>query len=279
MPSDLIAFWRRCDLTRAPFAHPDDLPVLERDSGQYVHKEKLDFSTFVSSQWFGDFDDKRLHLSLLPAPYGGDLRNADIFVLLLNPGFGLTDYYAETCVPEFRHRLERMLTQDFDGVEFPFIWLDPAYCWHGGFLWWERKLREVIRIIAKEKFGGRYLDALRNLSRRLAHVELIPYHSPSFNAHKLIDHLPSVQAVRRFAADRLAGAARNGDITIIITRQRKAWRLPGQIPNLVAYEGGLTRGASLGPNTPGGQAILKRYGIQVPPTRCPGCGGGGGTTP
>jgi len=233
----------------------------------------------VSSRWFGDFDDKRLHLSLLPAPYGGDLRNADIFVLLLNPGFVLTDYYAETCVPEFRHRLEGMPAQNFYGIEFPFIRLDPAYCWHGGFLWWERKLREVIRIIAKEKFWGCYFDALHNLSRRLAHVALVPYHSPAFNAHQLIDHLPSVQAARRFAADRSAGAARNGVNTIIIARQRKAWRLQGQIPNLVAYEGGLARGASLGPNTSGGQAILKRYGIQVPPTRRPGHGGGGGTTP
>ena len=64
-------------------------------------------------------------LSLLPVPYGGDLQVAEIFVLLLNPGFAFADYYAETRVPEYRHRLERTLAQDFDGTDFPFLWLDP----------------------------------------------------------------------------------------------------------------------------------------------------------
>jgi hypothetical protein len=261
MLSDLIAFWRRCALTAPPFAHPDDWPVLRRYGGRYIDEAPKDFARFIASDRFGDFTDRRLHLSLLPIPYGGALRSADIVILLLNPGFSFTDYYAETNAPEYRRRLEQTLSQDFEGVDFPFVWLDPQYCWHSGFGWWEGKLRDVITVIARERFGGRYLDALRDVSKRLAHIELVPYHSPAFAAHSLLKHLPSAQAVKRFAQGALVEAANNGDKTIIVTRQAASWELPGGTRNLVVYEGGLTRGASLGRRTPGGRAILNRYGI------------------
>jgi hypothetical protein len=257
MPSDLVDFWRRCDLTQAPFAHPDDLPVLRRQEGRYIDEEPKDFAGFVSSPRFGAFEDTRLHLSLLPIPYSGNLRTADIVVLLLNPGFSFSDYY-ESRSPEFCDRLKKTLAQNFTGVRFPFVWLDPEYCWHGGFRWWEQKLRAVISRIAKEKFSGKYLEALRDMSNRLALVELIPYHSSSFTAHGLIRDLPSACAARRFAQD----AASQGDKTIIVTRQAASWNLSVENDHLVVYEGGLTRGASLGPSSPGGKAILARYGIQ-----------------
>jgi hypothetical protein len=261
MPSDLIKFWQRCNLTEPPFAHPDDWPVLRERGARYIDEEPKDFSAFVSCSRFGDFTDRRLHLSLLPIPYGGDLRVADIVVLLLNPGFSFTDYYAENRMPQYRRRLEQTLAQDFENVDFPFVWLDPEYCWHSGFVWWEGKLREVVTRIATEKFNGRYLDALHDVAKRLAHVELVPYHSFSFNAHHLIEDLPSVHAVRRFALEVLVKAANRGERTIIITRQVASWRVPVDTRNLVVYEGGHTRGASLGSNTRGGRAILDRYGI------------------
>jgi hypothetical protein len=92
IPSDLIEFWQRCRLSGAPFAHPDDWPVLRGDGGRHIDEEPLDFAGFVSGRRFGDFKDTRFHLLLLPIPYGGDFRAAQIVVLLVNPGFGFTDY-------------------------------------------------------------------------------------------------------------------------------------------------------------------------------------------
>jgi hypothetical protein len=264
MPSDLVQFWQRCDLSHGPFAHPDDWPVPRSGAGRHIDEETRGVAEFLSGPRFGDFSNTRFHLSLLPIPYGGDLSTAEIVVLLLNPGFSFTDYYAETCVPEFRRCLERNLRQDFSGVEFPFLWLDPEYCWHSGFVWWERKLRQVITVIAEQKFRGRYYDALRDVSRRLAHVELIPYHSQSFKAHRLIKALPSVNAAKRFAHTALAEAGNKGMRTIIITRQAAAWGLARESHRLVVYEGGSTRGASLGSSTSGGRAILAHYHIQSP---------------
>lgn len=261
MPSELIEFWQRFNPSNAPFAHPDDWSVLQKNGGQHIHREPQDFDDFVSGQQFGDFSDTKLHLSLFPVPYGGNLRAAEIVILLLNPGFSFSDYYAETRMPAFRSRLEGMLAQNFERIDFPFLWLDPEYCWHAGFVWWERNLRDVVVLIAETKFGGRYLDALRDISRRLAYVELVPYHSRSFKAHRLIQDLPSVKAARRFAQNGLTEAANKGDKTIIITRQEREWGIPEVTLNLVVYKGGLTRGASLGPNTPGGKKILDCYGI------------------
>ena len=261
MPNELIDFWRRCELAAPPFAHPDDLSILRQKNSRFIDAEPANFDSFIAGPRFGDFDDHRLHLSLLPLPYEGDLSHAEIVILLLNPGFSYGDYWAETKMPVFRQRKKASLRQSFKGIDFPFLELDPQFCWHSGFVWWEKKLRGVIKAIAAHKFKGRYREALRDLSRRLACVQLVPYHSPSFRAHTLIEKLRSVTMVRNFVHERLVPDANAGKLTLIVTRQVKSWALPPGTKNLVIYEGGATRGASLGPNSEGGKAILRRYDI------------------
>ena len=97
------------------------------------------FEDFVTGMRFGNLDDNLFHLSLFPVPYAGDLKSAPIVILMLNPGFGYSDYWAEFKMPDFRSRLELNLCQSFDRIEYPFLFLDPRFCWHGGFLWWEGK--------------------------------------------------------------------------------------------------------------------------------------------
>ncbi len=201
------------------------------------------------------------HLTLLPQPYGGDLRKAEIFILLLNPGLGYTDYWGESRVKSFRNRLVRNLRQKLEGIHFPFMWLDPEYCWHGGFVWWEKKLRDVIKVIAEEKFHGHYIDALRDLSNRIACLELLPYHSFSFGAHGLVEDLPSVKIMREFVRSKLVQEAKSGKKTLIVTRRQNDWGLPEGVENIAIYRGGHTRGASLSTNSEGGKAILRHYGF------------------
>jgi hypothetical protein len=217
---------------------------------------------FVSGSRFGDFDDHQLHLSLLPMPYVGDLQRADIFLLQLNPGFHFTDYYGDWEVPTFRRRLIRNLRQELDRIEFPFVFLDPEFCWHPGFGWWEEKLRDVARIIAKRKYRGRYLDALRELSRRVAAIELVPYHSISFHDHRLIKHLATAQQAKQYARTNLVATALSAKSLIIITRKVVEWGLRRmRNGRVVLYPPALARGASLGSGTPGGKAILDIFGV------------------
>ncbi len=262
MANTLIKFWQRCRLVEPPFAHPEDLPVLRQKGGRFIDVETTNFDTFIAGPRFGAFDDHRLHLSLLPVPYAGDLSHAEIVILLLNPGFSYVDYWAETKMPAFRQQRIGNLRQSFKGVEFPFLELDPHFCWHSGFVWWEKKLRDVITAIANKKFNGCYFEALRDLSTKLACVELVPYHSPSFRAHALIRQLPSADMMRAFVHESLVPDANAGQRTLIVTRQAKAWGFAHSTKNIIVYRGGATRGASLSPNSQGGKAILRHYGIR-----------------
>lgn len=257
---DILEFWNRLPLGTPPFVHPDDRQILEEKREDL--SAKLDFDAFVKSERFGAFEDHRFHFSLLPVPYVGNLKKADIFILLLNPGLDFIDYFGEWRMMEFKSSLEKNLRQDFESADFPFLYLNPEFCWHGGFIWWERKFRDVATKIAEKKFRGRYLDAIRHLAHRVAAIELIPYHSISFRQHSLIRLLPSSQHAQEFAHNTLASRAHDGTTKIIITRQHKEWGIGSRTAgNIVIYTGGLTRSASLGRNTPGGKAILEQYGI------------------
>ncbi len=153
MAHDLIEFWREISVTRPPFAHPRDLAVLEKYPRK-IDIEPKDFDSFVASAQFGDFKDHRLHLSLVPQPYAGNLEQADIFVLLLNPGVEYTDYYGEYRQKEFRQCLVDNLRQQNSDEEFPFLWLNPEFCWHCGFMWWEEKLRKCFASSQTENSMG-----------------------------------------------------------------------------------------------------------------------------
>ncbi len=262
MVNELVDFWARSDLSGPQFVHPDDQSALGAYGGRYLHNVTADFESYIRSEHFGK-RDSRFHTSLLPVPYGGDLSRADIFILLLNPGFSHADYFGELHMPAFRKRLEKNLTQNFENEEFPFLSLDPKFSWYGGFLWWERKLRDVIAQVAKDSFDGRYLDSLRHISTRLAHIQLVPYHSSHFGDYKLIGQLKSSEIAKRYVSEVLMPDVRRGAKTIVVTRQAASWDLGKEGGNCVIYGGHQARGASLGPNTSGGKAILSQ--LRRPP--------------
>jgi len=158
---------------------------------------------------------------------------------------------------------KKVIRQDFAGTEFPFISLNPEFCWTPGFQWRERKLRKVLTCIAYEKFEGRYLDAMKYLAKRMACIEMVPYHSQNFNGYGIVKELPSAKAAREYVSKVLVPKARRGEIKIIATRKVVDWALPKDCKHVVRYQGGLTRSAPMGPSTPGGTAILKRLGIKV----------------
>jgi hypothetical protein len=265
MPKELIEFWKLCKLNEPPFSHPTDEKALWQKNRKYIETDSVNFNAFVKSLHFGENDNPRLHLSLRPVPYLGNLAQAKIYILLLNPGLAYSDYWAETNSPIFCKRLKDNLRQSFDGISFPFFKLDPQFCWCSGFMWWESKLHDVISLIAKEHYDNKYIDAMRDLSKKIACLELIPYHSSSFGSHGLIKQLDSVKMVKEFVNRFLIPQAKKNKCTLIVTRQAEAWGFPSgckENDNIVVYRGGETRGASLSPGSRGGKAILRHYGIK-----------------
>lgn len=242
---ELIEFWSRAALDTAPFLHPDD-----DLSGYRVQSDVACYSDWVRAFERGSLRPEALHLSLLPVPYVGDLESADVLVLLLNPGMSPLDILAEQRDPEYRNALIATLRQECKTHMF----LDPKWAWTDGFAWWEAKLRAVCSRIAAEKFGGRYAHALADLSRRIACLQLVPYHSRRFAVRGGAAELASSQAARRFARSFAL------EKTVIVTRQVREWALE-DIPSVVNYPSAQARGASLGPGTMGGRAILDLYGM------------------
>jgi hypothetical protein len=118
-------------------------------------------------------EDTRVHLGLLPQPFVGNVRTASVYVLLLNPGLGPHDYFAEYKVPAFRKALLANLRQTRESRGVPFLFLDPQFAWHGGFAWWQGKLAKVIDDLART-WGVSFAEARLRLARNLAGIELFP---------------------------------------------------------------------------------------------------------
>ncbi|HEY3295665.1 MAG TPA: hypothetical protein VGL38_09505 [bacterium] len=136
----LVYAWRQCPLTSAPFLLPQDSVLLDLQYDRCV-TTCTSFDEYIRSDAFGQESDHTAHLGLIPTPYMGDLSRADIFVLMMNPGLSAADYYAEEHDAALQSALECNLRQQRLDRAYPFIWLNPAFAFHGGFRFWEGKQR------------------------------------------------------------------------------------------------------------------------------------------
>lgn len=251
---DLIDFWRNSPMESPPYIAPPDKPFINEKQISIF----TSYKSYVEANIFGDNQDKSLHVGLLPIPYVGNLAKATVYILMLNPGLGPTDYYAEYKNDGFRQIHIQNLRQEHD-LKFPFHFLNPELSWHGGFDYWHKKFGSIIRHISSTRQID-YISSLQYLSQRLACLELVPYHSKSFGGGSLINKLPSAKVMQTYVKDFLLEKAQRGDITIIVTRSAKNWNLP-ESRNVIIYSKGEARSAHLTVNSSGGKAIAKQLGI------------------
>ena len=72
---------------------------------------------------------------------------------------------------------------------------------------------------------------------------------------------------KHYVQTELVPRAQADEKLIIPTRRGSDWGVHEiHHENVIVYHGGHTHGASLSSNSDGGRAILRRYGIAVPPT-------------
>lgn len=233
----------------SPYMLPSDADALQSFTKSTVYHDS--FTSYCSDPLFG-LDDARLHLGLVPVPYLGNLAEADIFLLMLNPGLSPGDYFAEDHFPEYRDLLFQQLSQ----MAHPgFLFLDPKFAWHPGGQYWLARFRDLaISLIGP---AGSFRDALRLLSEHVACLELVPYHSPRFGlSDRLIEKLASVQLIQRFVQEDLSPRAIAGEILIIVTRQVARWSLtPSQ--HVILYGNAHARGGHISSGSSGGAAIRR----------------------
>lgn len=248
---DLLSKWSSWQEEGKPFVLPDDESWLRQDRLQIQTWEEVH-----TAPDFGQPGDQRFHLGLLPHPFCGDVANASIYVLMLNPGLGFQDYYGEYEVPAYREAVRATLRQEFGGDVLPFYLLDPRFAWHGGFGWWHKKLAKIIDLVATH-WSISFAEARSRLASKLASIELVPYHSKRFNkAGGLAKTLPSAQLARRYVHDAVLPRVKAGEAIVVVTRMTRVWELP-KLDGVIQYDRTEARGAHLGPATPGGRAIVK----------------------
>lgn len=263
MAQSLVQFWNKYQEADAPYCHPADKAVLFAPKKNDVLTDAVKcFPEYLTDAHFARRGSHRVDLSLVPVPYAGDLSKADIVILLLNPGLSYTDYYGDLGQLNYREARYKNLRQDFSDTSYPFLWLNPDFCWHSGFMWWEEKLRPILRLLAEQKYKSSYLKALQALSRRVCMVELVPYHSSNTPSGRLIRELPSATAARQYVQQVVVPEAQTGKKLLIVTRQAKIWGITQNANNIVVYDRHEARGASMSPNSPGGAAILRRLVIK-----------------
>jgi hypothetical protein len=266
MSHPFLEEWAAWEPQSPPYVFPGD--ALLSSSADSARAFFTSPEAYIDSPQFLDPKDATLHLGLHPIPMLGDLGRAKVIFLLLNPGLKPGDYFAEQD-PAYRDGLRRSTQQKFTGVEYPFLFLDPAFSWHSGFLWWTRKLRVLIQRAQSQKGGG-VKGALCCLAKSVANIELYPYHSLKFKlSKKVCSKLPSAKLAKSYVHKVLLPKARSGEIALVVLRRAKEWEVPSG-RGVYTFGSGEARGAHLSERTKIGQAVLAHLGLDKRCSQTPG---------
>jgi len=168
-------------------------------------------------------DDYKIHSSIFPAPFMGNILTAPLVILVLNPGYDVKEENAG-----YYKNYESWWLKQIQHIspvkDLPLFCLEDKYIIHSPY--WKEKLQPLIDKVGKEK-----------LSRNLAKIQFFPYHSKKFKPlyKKLIKeegfgtYLPSQEYNFQLVRNVM-----ERDAVIIIPRSRKFWF--EAIPELQDYK-------------------------------------------
>ena len=254
--SALVDAWTQFRSDSRPHLLSGDELLSERYRGRSLSVTHDSYETYVGGDDFNDRKSRILHTGLIPIPYLGDLINAKIFILMLNPGIGDHDYFAEYHYPPYRMELMQNLRQHLN-KDYPMLFLNPAYSWHGGGQYWISRLRPFIELIVKKE-KCTFREAMRVLSRSVCCLELLPYHSASYSIPgTVLKNLRSVALIRNFVRNDLVRRASEGRACIIAARGNSLWGVPASSRNVATLSSSEARRANLSISSPAGKLIRR----------------------
>lgn len=209
----LIEFWKKLDIKKKTFVHPEDEDYIENLEENYTTINCYD--DYINNNSTFRADEHKFHFNLIPIPYIGDIKKAKIYILMLNPGFEILDYYAESKDNELKYSLINNLRQENFDPKYPFIFLNPKFLWHGGGRYYENRFKELIE---KAK-GDTYDKQLSQVAKKVAVLQLVPYHSKNYKQSE--KPLPkSSNRIQNFVMNELLPKA-GKEIEIIFVRGDK----------------------------------------------------------
>lgn len=149
---------------------------------------------------------------LLPVPYLGSFKKAKIVLLCLNPGYNKE-------LDKKAHKDKYYYQENLKSLNFksntPFYCLDPKFSYSGGYRWWMRLLKSLIK-----EFG------LKTISQKLMCLQYISYHSKTFRKPPCI--LPS----QKFTFYLLRKAMKSKKV-VVVMRSKNLWLQ--NVPELKNY--------------------------------------------
>jgi len=220
---DLVEYWKKLEITSEELIHPCDVELLEKNK-----KINCNFEGYISKVENLFDESSQLHTGLIPIPYAGDLKNASIYLLMINPGFSPNDYFSEYNCKEYKGDLINSLKQNNLDENYPFISLNPKYCHTSGGQYWLKKFGSIIRKLKNEK-GLDYEEAIKLIAMNICVLELFPYHSKNFNiSNKIIRDLESTKRIKKFVSNLLSS---NRDVIIECLRRPDDWGLKNNESN------------------------------------------------
>ena len=160
----------------------------------------------------------RIHTEIMPAPFMGNVLEAQVLLLLLNPGYD-EEEERKNYYNLYRHYWENEIQHKHSIPDLPLFCLEDSYINFSDY--WQKRLNHLIKATSKEK-----------VAKNVAIVQYFPYHSKKF---KLIP--------KRILEDNLVSQKYNfyliekaieRNATIIILRGTKLWYKA--VPLLEKYE-------------------------------------------
>lgn len=249
----LIEFWNAFE-PDAHWIHPEDEKILQQP--RYLDRVRWD----APKDQAGAVEEfrrerPRIQASLIPQPFVGDIRNTDIILCLLNPGIDPSSWLSERDGSESRAMKVAGLRQNH--LRLPFWSVDPSIAESGAFRWWWPRFAKLAGALVQD--GWTFDEAMESLSRRIACIEIFPYHSRASDpiSSDLIAALPSSRLAIDFVRERATEGAQ-----VILFRSHAGWGLPddGDCVRLVTDS---QRSINLGPDTQAGAIIRRRMNADL----------------
>jgi len=171
----------------------------------------------------GIHSDKCFQFGLRPQQIVGNMKEAKIFLLNLNPSFDVEKYLDFDDEEKLKDILEEVLASNGSpNIEYPFYFLNPELKDTGGETWWNNG--HHFKSYIEECYD------IKKLAKLFCCIELIPYHARKLpiSINKMLE-CPSVKNVKDFVREVLIPKAKKEDIVIICLRSKKYWDIEKEI--------------------------------------------------
>jgi hypothetical protein len=191
--------WLEIVYDEPPYILPEEEVIIEKLNNLYRSENKTQYI---------------IKTELFPEPFIGDITNAKLVLLNLNPGLDKRDFstHLET---NYIQAFTNNLSQNISG-DFPFYPLDPQFSHTGNAAWWTDRLKKLTGAVG-----------VKNVAKHLVVLEFFPYHSKKYdtvldmipNKYGMNDYLPS----QKYTFHLLNTFLEKEDVMIVGFRHHKEW--------------------------------------------------------